>query len=455
MSENNLSSSFADNEDNLLAKEEFKETESSWKILIVDDEAELHELTKLALRNFQLEGKTLNFISAYSGKEAKCLIERHPDTALVLLNVVMETKDAGLEVIKHIREVLNNQFVRIILRTEQSEQAPENLVILNYDINDYKTKIELTNKKLFTTVVTALKTFIALTNIEKSKRELEKIAAASARFVPREFLKFLNRESIVDAKLGDSVQAEMTILFADIRSFTRMSEGMSLQENFDFINDYLSWVCPVIRRYHGFIDKYIGDAIMALFPEKAEDAVEAAIEMQKQVALYNGQRQKKGQKPIAIGIGLHTGSLMLGTIGDEERMESTVISDAVNLASHLEGLTKLYGVEIVFSAQTLSQLDDPQKYSCRFLDRVRVKGKRAPVGVFEIYECNPQPLKDIKTQTKTDFERAIFLYHQQQFDQAQQIFEQLLRVNKKDGAVRLYLKSASKMRRQLKPQVDP
>ncbi|MGQ4646803.1 adenylate/guanylate cyclase domain-containing protein [Lyngbya aestuarii] len=455
MSKDSLSSSFADNENNLSFKEKIKETHSAWKILIVDDETELHDLTKLGLNNFQLDGKGLNFISAYSGKEAKQLIEQHPDTALVLLNIVMETKDAGLEVIKYIREVLNNQFVRIILRTEESEQAPEKLVILNYDINDYKTKTELTTPKLFTIVVTALKTFIALTNIEKSKRELETIAAASARFVPREFLKFLNRQSIVDAKLGDSVQAEMTILFADIRSFTRMSEGMSLQENFDFINDYLSWVCPVIRRYNGFIDKYIGDAIMALFPEKAEDAVRAAIDMQKQVALYNIQRQKKGEKPIAIGIGLHTGSLMLGTIGDEQRMESTVISDAVNLASHLEGLTKLYGVEIVFSAQTLSQLDDPQKYSCRFLDRVRVKGKRAPVGVFELYESNPQPLKDIKTETKTDFERGIFLFHQQQFHQAQQIFEQLLKVNQKDGAVRLYLKSASKKCRQLKSQLDP
>ncbi|MCZ0900792.1 adenylate/guanylate cyclase domain-containing response regulator, partial [Microcoleus sp. HI-ES] len=182
-------------------------------------------------------------------------------------------------------------------------------------------------------VVTALRAFRSLNQIESSKSELEKIAAASARFVPREFLKFLKRESIVDARLGDSVQAEMTIMFADIRSFTSLSESMSPRENFEFLNSYLSRVGPVIREYNGFIDKYIGDGIMALFPNRAEDAVQAAIEMQHQVKIYNRHRQNSGYQPISIGIGLHTGTLMLGTIGEAERMESTVISDAVNLAS--------------------------------------------------------------------------------------------------------------------------
>jgi len=411
---------------------------ASWKILIVDDEIEIHNITKLALNEFIFENKVITFVSAFSGKEANEMIQAHPDIALILLDVVMETEEAGLEVVKYIRDILDNQIVRIILRTGQPGQVPEDVVIVSYDINDYKTKTELTNKKLFTTVVTALRAFSALTQIEASKTELEKIAAAYARFVPREFLRFLKIESIVDARLGDSVQAEMTIMFADIRSFTSLSESMSPRENFEFLNSYLSRVGPVIRQYNGFIDKYIGDGIMALFPNCAEDAVQAAIEMQQQVKIYNKHRQNSGYQPISIGIGLHTGTLMLGTIGEAERMESTVISDAVNLASRVEGLTKLYGVGIVASVQTLCRIDDPQHYKCRFLDRVQVKGKQTPVAVFEIYDGDSDIMIELKGQTQTDFEQGIFFHYQQQFAQARQMFLRVLQVNKYDKAASFY-----------------
>lgn len=417
---------------------EEKPIQSSWKVLIVDDEIEIHDITKLALKEFIFENKSIKFFSAYSGKEAKEIIKNNDDIALILLDVVMETEEAGLAVVKYIRDILNNKIVRIILRTGQPGQIPEDVVIVNYDINDYKTKTELTNKKLFTTVVTALRSFRSLNQIESSKSELEKIAAASARFVPREFLKFLKRESIVDARLGDAVQAEMTIMFADIRSFTSLSESMSPQENFEFLNSYLSRVGPVIRQYNGFIDKYIGDGIMALFPNCAEDAIQAAIEMQQQVKIYNKHRENSGYKPISIGIGLHTGTLMLGTIGEAERMESTVISDAVNLASRVEGLTKLYGVGIVASVQTLCRIDDPQHYKCRFLDRVQVKGKQTPVAVFEIYDGDSDIMIELKTQTQTYFEQGIFFHYQQQFVQAKQMFLRVLQVNKEDKAAIFY-----------------
>lgn len=411
----------------------------SWKILVVDDEVEIHNITKLVLNDFTFDGKPLTFISAYSGEEAKGLIEKHPDTALILLDVVMETDDAGLEVVKYIRDVLGNLLVRIILRTGQPGQAPEDVVIINYDINDYKTKTELTTRKLFTAIVSALRAFRALTRLEESRKQLAQIAQASARFVPRQFLHFLHKDSIVDVQLGDSVQATMTILFADIRSFTSMSETMSPQENFDFINSYLRQVGPVIRQHNGFIDKYIGDAIMALFPETADDALMAAIEMQKQVAIYNEHRQNSGYLPIGVGIGIHSGNLMLGIIGEEERMDSTVIADAVNVASRLEHLTKVYGAGIIISGQTLSQLDDPHKYTCRFLDQVKVKGKQNPVAVFEIYNGDPQPLRELKTQTHTNFEQGVWLYYQKKFTAARQHFERVLQVNDRDLTARLYL----------------
>jgi len=152
----------------------------SWKILIVDDEPEVHAVTKLALSDFTFQGKNLEFLSAYSGVDAKKLIEQHPDTAIVLLDVVMETDDAGLLVARYIREQLRNEQVRIILRTGQPGQAPERQVIVNYDINDYKSKTELTAQKLFTVIMSSLRSYRDILSLEQSRRGLEKIINASA-----------------------------------------------------------------------------------------------------------------------------------------------------------------------------------------------------------------------------------------------------------------------------------
>ncbi|NJO73431.1 MAG: MarR family transcriptional regulator [Leptolyngbyaceae cyanobacterium RM1_406_9] len=165
---------FAQEDEAVFFAEETKpDQHESWKILIVDDDAEVHEVTKLALSDVTFENKTLSFISAYSAAEAKQLIQAHPDTAILFLDVVMETEDAGLQVIPYIREELNNPIVRIILRTGQPGQAPENVVAVNYGIDDYKTKTELTSQKLFITVITALRAFSTLTQALEVSRMLE------------------------------------------------------------------------------------------------------------------------------------------------------------------------------------------------------------------------------------------------------------------------------------------
>ena len=151
-----------------------------WKVMIVDDEKEIHNVTKIALSDFQFDGKGIQFVNAFSAREAKDLIARHPDTAIILLDVVMEEDDAGLQVVKHIRETMRNNIVRIILRTGQPGQAPERKVIVDYDINDYKTKTELTAQKLFTTVVAALRAYRDIIIIDSNKKGLEKIIDASS-----------------------------------------------------------------------------------------------------------------------------------------------------------------------------------------------------------------------------------------------------------------------------------
>ncbi len=274
--------------------------------------------------------------------------------------------------------------------------------------------------------------------------ELYRLNEAYHRFVPRQFLEFLNKESIVDVQLGDQVQQEMSILFADIRDFTTLSESMTPHENFKFINAYLSRMEPMIIQNQGFIDKYIGDGIMALFSGGADNAVKAGIAMLKTLTEYNQHRTNVGYVPIQVGIGINTGSLMLGTVGGSSRMDSTVISDAVNLASRLEGLTKCYGTSLLISHYTFSQLQDANEYAFRIINRVQVKGKLSPVTIYEVFDADLPEIRDGKLATKKEFEQALLLYNQQLYRQAAQLFQHCLRLNPKDRVAQIYLETCQK-----------
>ena len=177
-------------------------------------------------------------------------------------------------------------------------------------------------------------------NLLSTHERLEGIHAANSRFVPREFLDHLNRESVLDVRLGDHVESRMSVLFTDLRSFTSISETMTPEENFEFINGYLGKVAPIVRDHHGFIDKYIGDAIMALFDRCPDDALTASVEMLRALNAYNRSLAASESQQIRMGVGIHIGNLMLGTVGESNRMETTVISDVVNTASRLESLSK-------------------------------------------------------------------------------------------------------------------
>lgn len=278
----------------------------------------------------------------------------------------------------------------------------------------------------------------------KFTEELFKLNQAFSRFVPRQFLQFLDKSSIVDVQLGDSVQQDMSVLFSDIRDFTALSETMTPKDNFKFINAYLSRMETAIVDNNGFIDKYIGDAILALFSGEADNAVKAGIAMLQRLTKYNIDRKKSGHSPIKIGIGINTGSMILGTVGGKNRMDSTVISDAVNLASRLESATKYYGVSLLISQHTLAQLHNPTDYCIRFIEQVKVKGKSKAVAVFEIFDADPPEVREAKLVTKALFEEALILYNQQFFTKATKIFEDCLRKNPEDRVVRIYLERCQK-----------
>jgi two-component system sensor histidine kinase ChiS len=262
-------------------------------------------------------------------------------------------------------------------------------------------------------------------------------------FVPREFLNILNKESVMDLKLGDHVMQEMTIFFSDIRQFTELFEGLSPEDSFKFINSYLTRIVPVIEEYGGFVDKYIGDAILALYPQGngADMAVRTAIEIQRRILEYNSHRAKCGYRPLQIGIGLHTGTLMLGVVGVHNRMQNTVISDSVNLASRVEGLTKAFNVSVAISGQTFQKLEHPESYMFRYLGNVKVKGKGEPTRVYEILDGINLELTERKMQANRYFEEGMFSYSKKNYIEALSNFNKVLEILPDDGASIAYMQN--------------
>jgi class 3 adenylate cyclase len=252
------------------------------------------------------------------------------------------------------------------------------------------------------------------------------------RFIPREFLDMLERKTLADVKLGDHMQREMTVFFSDIRDFTQLSERLTPQENFSFLTSYLRNVTPIIRARGGFVDKYLGDGVMALFPGLAIDAVQAAVDLGQQIARYNHGRRLAGYAPIKIGTGLHRGSLMLGTIGAEDQMQTTVIADAVNLASRIEGMTKTFGVNLLLSGSVVENLPKDHKFRLRPLGAVRAKGKSEAVEIFECYDNDAHELGEHKDKTQPQFAAGMAEYRKGMLLTAGRIFSRIAEICPED-----------------------
>ncbi len=263
-------------------------------------------------------------------------------------------------------------------------------------------------------------------------QELNEQSAAFFRFVPDQFLKILGKRSAVDIQLGDSRQSRMSVLFSDIRSFTAISEKLTPQDNIELLNAYLARMEPIIHAHGGFVDKFIGDAIMALFDDErpgatgssADRAVACAVEMQNQLARFNELREKRGEAPLECGIGVSTGPVVLGTVGSMMRLDTTVIGDTVNLASRLENLTARVGLSLLISAATLNAVRDSARFETRLLGTVTVKGKSLPVEIHEVFNADPPDARARKEQAGAFITQAFPLFVGGEFDQARPLFEQ-------------------------------
>jgi adenylate cyclase len=283
-------------------------------------------------------------------------------------------------------------------------------------------------------------------NIREAKEREEtmrRIYEVTEKFVPYEFIKSLSYNVITDVKLGDHVEKIVTVLFSDIRGFTTLSEQMTPEKNFDFVCSYNKLMGPIIRKHKGFINQYLGDAIMAIFPGNAADALAAAIEMQATIQDFNKERQRHHQTLIHIGIGMHTGPLIMGITGDQDRLDATTISDTVNTASRLESLTKYYKAKIIISEAALQQMNNKlEQFQFRHLGGVQLKGKQVPINIHECFSGDTAAEIKNKTASLPFFNEGMGHYLNRDFDKAHSYFKKVLENDLNDLTAAFFLNNA-------------
>ncbi|TVQ41770.1 MAG: GAF domain-containing protein [Saprospirales bacterium] len=262
---------------------------------------------------------------------------------------------------------------------------------------------------------------------------INQLNIAYERFVPKSFLSYLNKDSILNIQVGDQVKKEMAVLFADIRNFTGISEKLNSEEVFNLLNEIWGLLNPTIEKYGGIIDKYIGDAIMVLFPQKGTNAIHAAIEMQKLLKDFNEMRQSEGDFIIKMGIGINSGSLNLGTLGSDNRLNTTVIGDTVNIASRLEFLTKKLGAQVLYTSKMLKP-DEPGIFY-RNLGQLPIKGKEQGVTIIEEYSSQPFDYKVKIEKNIALFNQIIQLHDNGKSDQCKSLIQTYQMEFPKDGVV--------------------
>lgn len=391
--------------------------EDKIRILVVDDEP----VNQQVLKN-HLSSGFYDLVQAMNGEDAMRHIESGEAFDLVLLDVMMP-RMSGYEVCRKIREKHLPSELPVIMVTAKN-QVEDLVQGLSLGANDYLAK-PFSREEFLARIQTHI--------------DLHRIFDVTERFIPNEFLRSLGRQRITEVELGDFAEREVTVFFSDIRDYTALSESMTPEQNYRFVNAYNGRMGPIIMKNRGFVNQYLGDAIMAIFPENPADALKAAIEMQQALRLYNMERQSKGRIPVRIGAGLHSGSLIMGIIGDRRRMDAATISDTVNTASRIESLTKHFGTSILLSEDSLEKIGDKEAFHLRFLGKVRVKGKREAIGIYECFDGDPSPMIERKLDTLSQFQEGRTYYLDGRFKEAMEAFEGVLRNNPEDATTQLFL----------------
>ena len=327
------------------------------------------------------------------------------------------------------------------------------LVTATFDLlRDHTIGVSLPLIPLGASIVIAVQAMLILRNnrtiFGQNKVITEALTTTNAtleRFVPQQFFKALQKDALT-IKLGDHTKLKMTVLFCDIRRFSSIAEHMSSNQTFIYINRYLALITPIITAHNGFIDKFIGDAVVALFPQSPLDAAAASREIQEVLHSSKLHQEFAVNYPLQIGIGLHYASMTIGIIGNSNRMDSTVMGDAVNTASRIEQLTKQFGVDIIVTQSVLTTLlsDGDQEFNYRHLGDVMVRGKNERIELFELFssESNTTTLQQ-KLHAKEPFEEGLHWFAQNDISKALPYFTKALELFPNDKAATYYIDQCS------------
>ena len=548
---------------------------SEWRVLIVDDEPQVHTVTRLALDGLRVDGCIVSFDDAYSGDEARQKLATQ-SYALVLLDVVMAGDDDGLRVVRWLRLEHRDRLTRIVLRTGQPGLAPEREVMLEYDINDYQPKAELSSQRLATSVIGAIRGYRDLRIIQEQKYGLEKIVLATSslferrsmeqlvsgvlqqlaaligpaesaiffqgvredgtvetdpvilagtgrfasavgrpahstlatdrivevtrlaaehtcgsgpdwslfamsrkssepsrsaavylepastlddwqrhllelfcanaavafdnqgliaeqarlveafgRFVPQRMLDAIGIRDITRVVAGEQAQVDLSVMFVDVRSFTPLAERCGARETFRLLNAIFAEIVPIVHQYGGVVDKYVGDGLLSIFSDDGDAPLHAALDMLRAVDRISREEEPRIGGVIDIGIGIHRGLTILGLVGAQDRLEPTVISDAVNVASRLERLTRVYGARIIVSASAMAP-ESSFRSRARLLGHQSVRGKSGPVECYEVFAADSAVLQLHKEHSRPAFEQAVHQLDDGRCGEAMRSFQAIL-----------------------------
>lgn len=331
----------------------------------------------------------------------------------------------------------NSHLIEKISRMNRSENLePEVAMDIELAISGVKITANITIVPLIGTNYEHIGVIIIIDDISTEKR----MKSTMSRYMSPNLAEKLLESN--EFSLGGT-KTMATILFTDIRNFTTLSEALGAEETVKLLNSYFSLMVDCIQKEKGILDKFIGDALMAVFgnPFPHEDdpdrAVRAAIEMMRSLSRFNNTREKRGLEPIIHGIGINTDMIVSGNIGSEKRMDFTVIGDGVNLASRIEGLCKYYGVSILISEFTHAQLKST--FRSRLLDKVIVKGKLNPVSIYEIIDPHDKTFLH-QVDVLNHFNDGYEFYTQGLWDKAIHCFQTALRLYPEDKPSQLYIK---------------
>lgn len=270
---------------------------------------------------------------------------------------------------------------------------------------------------------------------DQSEEYKSKLKNEYYKFVPKEFFEYLGKNEVFELKLGESVQKEVTVLFIDIKHSFRASETLSLEENFKFINNYLSVVGECVRNNKGFIDKFLGDGVLAVFLNEI-DALKCSTEIAQKFENIN--LVSIGNEKIKYGIGIHSGKVVIGIVGEKERLTPTIISDSVNLASKIEHLNRIFLSNILFTKEVLNNIPRDFELNYRYVGTVNIDD--IGVSLFENLDGYAGSNKTAYIKTKLIFESAVRKFEEKDYKEARKLFLNVLKINEDDNLSKFYLK---------------